>query len=37
MKKPGWRTYMNEDKESLVIVSAKIEGGYGLPLDCHGV
>ena len=36
-KKAGRRTYPNEGEESLVIVSADIEGGHGLPLDCRGV
>ena len=37
MKKPGKKTYMNEDKDSLVIASANIKSGHGLPLGCHGV
>ena len=37
MKKSGRRTYLDEDKEALVVSSAKIEGGHGLPLDCCGV
>ena len=37
MKKPVQQTYLNEIKESLVMVSTDIEGGHGLPLDCHGV
>ena len=37
MKKSGQPNYLNDDEESLVIVSAKIEGGHGLPFDCHGV
>ena len=37
MQKPGQRTYLNEDKDSLVIASSKIEGGHRLPLDCRGV
>ena len=37
IKKSGLQTYMNEDEESLVVASAEIEGGDGLPLDCRGV
>ena len=37
MKKSGHQTYLNEDKESLVVASDNIEGGHGLPLDCRGV
>ena len=37
MKKAGRRTYLNQDEESLVVASANIEGGRGIPLDCHGV
>ena len=37
MKKAGWRYYLNEDEESLVIASDDIEGVQGLPLDCRGV
>ena len=35
MKKNGRPTYLNEDGESLVIASAEIEGGHGLPFDYH--
>ena len=37
MKKPCQPPYLNEDEESLLIAPAGIEGGHGLPLDCHGV
>ena len=37
MKKAGRQTYLNEDEESLVIVSTEIEGGHGLPLNCRGI
>ena len=37
MKKSGQQTYLNEDKESLVVSLAKIEGGRGLPLGSRGV
>ena len=37
MKKAGRRTYLNEDEESLVVASANIEGGHGLPLEYRGV
>ena len=37
MNKSGPQTYPNEDKESLVVASAKIEGGRGLSLEYHGV
>ena len=37
MNKSGQPTYLNEDKESLVIATANIEGSHGLPFDCHGV
>ena len=36
-KKNGQTTYLNEDKELLVIASADIEVGHGLIFDCHGV
>ena len=37
MKKASRKTYLNEEEELLVIVSYKIKGGRGLPLDCCGV
>ena len=37
MKKAGKKTYLNEDEESLVIVSSDIECGHGLPFDCCSV
>ena len=37
INKSGGRTYLNEDEESLVVASAKIEGGNGIPLYCCGV
>ena len=37
MYKPGWQTYLNEDKESLVISTADIWGVHGIPFDFHGV
>ena len=37
MNKTGQQTYLNEDKESLVIASDDIEGGHGLPFDWRGV
>ena len=37
MNKSGRRTYLNEDKESLVVASAEIEGIHGLPFDCPSV
>ena len=37
INKSGQQTYPNKDKESLVIPSAKIEGGHVLPLDYCGV
>ena len=33
MKKAGLRTYLHENKESLIVLSAKIEGDHGLTLD----
>ena len=37
MNKSGPQTYLNEDKESLLVASSDIEGGHGLPFDCWGV
>ena len=37
MKKNGQPTYLNEDKDSLLIASDYIEDGRGLPFDFHGV
>ena len=37
MKKTGWRTYLNEDEESLVVTSSNIKVVHGLPLDFRGV
>ena len=37
INKSGQQTYPNKDKESLVIPSAKIEGGHVLPLYYCGV
>ena len=36
-KKAGRQNYLNEDEESLLVASAKIEGNRGLPLDCRAV
>ena len=37
MKENGLPTYLNEDKESLLIASGDVEGVHGLPFECHGV
>ena len=37
IKKSGQQTYLNEDKESLVVASANIEGIHGPPLYFRGV
>ena len=37
INKAGRPTYLNENEGSLLVASAKIEGGHGLPLDCRGV
>ena len=36
-KKSGQKTYLNEDEESLLAASGKIEGDNCLPLDWRGV
>ena len=37
MNKSGQRTYLNEYEDSLVVASANIEGGRGLPLEWRGI
>ena len=37
MKKNARPTYLDEDKESLVIASAEIEGGHGLTFYCNSL
>ena len=37
MKKVVRKNYLNEYKESLVIVSADIEDGHDIPFDCYGL
>ena len=36
IKKSGQKTYLNKDKETLVVASADNEGDHCLPLDCRG-
>ena len=37
MKKPGRTTYLNEEEDSLVVATDKVEVVHGLTFDCHGV
>ena len=36
-KKAGRLTYLSKYEESLIVVSADIEGGHGLSLDNHAL
>ena len=35
MNKIGRPTYLNNDKESLIVAASEIEGGHDLPLDSN--
>ena len=37
MNKIGHPTYLSNDKESLIVAAAEIEGGHGLPLDSNSI